>query len=292
MKKRSSHHNTSYGTLHVVSTPIGNLEDITLRALKVLKDSDLIAAESVRHTKGLCRHYRIDTRLTSYHQHNRKAKGPLLINQLKHGSDIALVTNAGTPAVSDPGTFLIKMALDEEIRVSPVPGPSAVTAALSVSGLRVDQFLFSGFLSSRPGKRKKELKKLILEPRTIVLFEAPHRVQAMLTDLMEILGDRHMVMLRELTKIYEEVNRGPISTILKGLKPEKIKGEFTLLVEGNEAGEADLSPDARTQRRIERLIKENKISIKEIATQISEEQGLPYRTLYRECLSIKKTMQK
>ncbi|MFC1869484.1 16S rRNA (cytidine(1402)-2'-O)-methyltransferase [Thermodesulfobacteriota bacterium] len=188
-KKRAESKNEKKGTLYVVSTPIGNLEDITLRALKVLKDVDMIAAENVRHTKGFCNHYGIKTRLTGYNQHNRKGRGPDLIERMKAGSDIALVTSAGTPAVSDPGAMLIHMAIEEDIRVSPVPGPSAAIAALSVCGLRVDRFLFLGFLSNRPSKRKKELKNLVDEHRTMLFFEAPHRVKSMLTDLYGVFGD-------------------------------------------------------------------------------------------------------
>ncbi|UCF55853.1 MAG: 16S rRNA (cytidine(1402)-2'-O)-methyltransferase, partial [Deltaproteobacteria bacterium] len=178
------------GILYIVSTPIGNLEDITLRALRILKSVDLIAAESVKHSRGLCQHYGIKTRLISYNQHNQQEKGPELIRRLKSGSDIALVTNAGTPGVSDPGSLLINQAMEKNINVSPIPGPSAVIAALSVSGLQAERFLFLGFLPNRSSKRRKELKNLISEHRTMVFFEAPHRLQAMLTDLKEILGDR------------------------------------------------------------------------------------------------------
>jgi 16S rRNA (cytidine1402-2'-O)-methyltransferase len=221
------------GTLYIVSTPIGNLEDITLRALKILKSVDLIAAENVKHSKGLCRHYGIETRLTSYHQHNRNIKGPELIRRLKSGLDIALVTNAGTPAVSDPGGWLINQVLEHNINVSPIPGPSAVMAALSVSGFRVDRFLFIGFLSNKPSRRRKELRNLISEPRTMVFFEAPHRIKAMLMDIKEILGDRQIVVLRELTKVYEEIKRGFVSSILEKLDEGKIRGEFTLVVAGS-----------------------------------------------------------
>jgi len=223
----------NYGTLYIVSTPIGNLEDITLRALKILKSVDLIAAENVKHSKGLCRHYDIQTRLTSYHQHNRNTRGPELIRKLKSGFDIALVTNAGTPAVSDPGGLLINQVLEHNINVSPIPGPCAVVAALSVSGLRVDRFLFIGFLSNKPSRRRKELRNLISEPRTMVFFEGPHRIKAMLMDIKEILGDRQIVVLRELTKMYEEIKRGLVGSILEKLDESKIRGEFTLVVEGS-----------------------------------------------------------
>ncbi len=186
MTNKKETQSTKRGTLYIVSTPIGNLEDITLRALNTLKRVDVIAAEGVRHSMGLCRHYGIKTRLTRYNQHNRKLKGPELIGRLKSGSEIALITNAGTPGVSDPGVSLIRRALEENITVSPIPGPSAVTAALSVSGLPGDRFRFVGFISNRSSRRKKELKDLVSETQTMVFFEAPHRIRAMLVDLMEI----------------------------------------------------------------------------------------------------------
>lgn len=274
----------------MVSTPIGNLEDITLRALDILKNVDRIAAESMEHSKRLCQHYGIKTRLVSYHQHNQRRKGPELIRSLKSGLDVALVTNAGTPGVSDPGALLVSKALGEGIKVSPVPGPSAVTTALSVSGLRTDRFLFLGFLSHRSSKRRKELRSLVSEQRTMVFFEAPHRLKAMLVDLKEVLGDRQMVLMREMTKVYEEMIHGAVSGILKQLGPEKIKGEFTLVVTGKEKDGKEGLLDSETRREIERLLKKEDMGVKDIATQISEEKGLSYRTLYRECLSIKREM--
>ncbi|MEE9611663.1 MAG: 16S rRNA (cytidine(1402)-2'-O)-methyltransferase [Desulfatiglandales bacterium] len=282
--------NPNSGTLYVVSTPIGNLEDVTLRALRVLKDVDLIAAENVQHSKGLCRHYGIKTKLTRYNQHNKGVKGPDLIRRLKSGLDIALVTNAGTPGVSDPGVLLINQAAEANINISPIPGPSAVVAALSISGLRTDRFVFLGFLSNKAGKRKKELRNLISEPRTMVFFEAPHRIQAMLMDLKEILGDRQIVVLREMTKVYEEARRGPVSTILDQLEADKVKGEFTLVVAGKAVVEDEHLLDQETQKNIKKLMKEKNMSIKDIAGHLSGEGGLTYRRLYKECLSIKREM--
>jgi len=292
MKDREIHtseiQNSSSGILYVVSTPIGNLEDITLRALRTLKSVDLIAAESVKHSRGLCRHYGIKTRLIRYNQHNLKKRGPELIKKLKSGIDVALVTNAGTPGVSDPGVLLINQAMEEDIRVSPIPGPSAVTTALSVSGLRSDRFLFLGFLSNRVGKRRKELKNLVSEPRTMVFFEAPHRLEAMLGDLKEIFGDRQIVVHRELTKVYEEVKRGSVEYILEGQKADKTKGEFTLVVAGKEKDDRGNLPDKKTLKKIEKLLKEDRMSIKDIASQISRDDGLTYRDIFRRCLSIKR----
>ena len=285
-KKEPQRHDP--GTLYIVSTPIGNLEDITLRALETLKGVDLIAAEGVRHSMGLCRHYGIKTRLTSYNQHNRKVKGPELINKLKAGYDIALITNAGTPGVSDPGVSLIRQALEESITVSPIPGPSAVTAALSVSGLPGDRFRFLGFISNRAGRRKKELMDLVSEPQTMVFFEAPHRIRAFLTDLKEIFGDRWIVLVREQTKLHEEVLCGSANSLLERLKGNRLRGEFTIVVSGRGEEKAPPSIDEATKERIESLLKDGKMSLKDIAKLISAERGVIYRTVYKECLAVKK----
>jgi 16S rRNA (cytidine1402-2'-O)-methyltransferase len=283
--------NTKPGILYVVSTPIGNLEDVTLRALKILKDADLIAAENTRQTRVFCGHYDIKTRLISYHQHNQRSRGAELIERLKKGSDIALVTSAGTPSVSDPGSLLVNMALEQGIRVSPIPGPSAAIAALSVSGLHMDRFLFLGFLSNRPGKRKKELRELAHEQGCMVFYEAPHRIKAMLKDVNEILGDRNVVILRELTKIYEEIKRGPVSLILKELDDHILKGEFTVVLDGVEKRENEDLVDNKIRDIIRRLLRENKMGVKDIATRLSKEFSLNYRTVYKEGLIIKKGME-
>lgn len=277
----------TYGILYVVSTPIGNLEDITLRALKILKSVDMIAAENVSHTRHLCERYGAKTALTSYHQHNQNTKTEPLIRRLKSGVNIALVTDAGTPGISDPGVRLINRAAEEGIRVRPVPGPSAVVAALSVSGLPTDRFLFLGFLSNKPGKRKKELKRLVSETRTMVFYEAPHRIQAMLADLKEIFGERRMVMLREMTKVFEEVQRGAPGDILASLTPEKIRGEFTLVVAGSEFKEASRGLSEKALNQIKSLIRADRRSTKDIAALISEEEGLAYRQVYKACLEEK-----
>jgi len=279
------------GTLYVVSTPLGNLEDVTLRALKVLGDADWIAAESVDHTRGLCERYGIKAKLTPYHQHNRKTKGPELLRRLQSGQDVALVTNAGTPGVSDPGVFVVSLALKEGIRVSPVPGPSAVTAALSASGLRGEKFLFFGFLSPKAGRRRKELKTLAGQPYTLVFFEAPHRLAATLEDMHEILGDRPMVLFKEMTKVFEEVTGASIGHVLDRLKEqEEIRGEYTLVVAGGEkrreAGEVDEDIEAM----IDRMLKHGGMSIRDMARAIASEAGLDYRSVYRACIQRKRMM--
>ncbi len=278
----------SYGTLFVVSTPIGNLEDITLRALGILKSVDLIAAEGVKHFRVLCRHYGIERKVVRYNQHNHRVRGPELIRRLRSGSDIALVTNAGTPCVSDPGVPLVQQALQADIRVSPIPGPSALTAALSASGMRGDKFVFLGFLPPRAARRRKELGDVRDDPRTLVFYEAPHRLEAMLGDVLDILGDRRVVLTRELTKRYEEVTPGTIGTLLERLKEARPKGEVVLVVGGREEEPGNRQLDARVQKRIVSLLRNEALSVRDIAAGLAEEEGIPYRRLYKACLAEKK----
>ncbi len=288
---QSAIHNPKSGTLYIVSTPIGNMEDITLRALKVLNGVNIIAAESADHTKGLCKHYKIKTKLTSYNQHNRKAKAPELIRRLKSGQDVAIVTDAGTPGISDPGVYLINLVANEGMTITPIPGPSAVITALSVSGLPSEQFLFLGFLPNKSGKRKKAIAGLTSEPRTMVFFEAPHRIRKMLEDLREIFGDRQVVMLREITKVFEDVKRGPISAVLEHLTPEKTRGEFTLAVAGKEAEKSQVL-SKEVLNRIKGLLAEEARSVKDIAALLSKEEGLAYRQIYKECIARKRDLEK
>lgn len=274
------------GTLYVVATPIGNLEDITLRALRILKDVSLIAAENTDHTRRLCSHYGIRTRLSAYNQHNSASKGTKLLEILKTGADVALVTSAGTPAVSDPGSMLVDMAHEQGITVSPIPGPSAAITALSASGLKVDRFVFIGFLPNRGGKRRKYIRGLLNEQRTMILYEAPHRVVELLNDLRGILGDRRVAVSRELTKVYEEIKRGRISEILDDMAPERVKGEFTIIIAGSERD--DEGPDADLKERVGELLKDRALGAREIATRLSGELGMNYRVVYRECLNVMK----
>ncbi len=219
-------------TLYIVATPIGNLRDITLRALRVLGEVSLIAAEDTRTTRWLLSRYDIDTPSTSYHDHNRVSKLPVLLEALSQG-DVALVSDAGTPAISDPGAELADAAANAGHTVVPIPGPSALTAALSVAGLDTDQFIYLGFLPRRGGQRRKLLQSLIEEPRAWIAFEAPHRLIDTLTDIHETLGDRQVVVCRELTKLHEEVFRGTITEALEHFTEPR--GEFTLIVRGSNA---------------------------------------------------------
>jgi 16S rRNA (cytidine1402-2'-O)-methyltransferase len=218
------------GTLFIVPTPIGNLEDITLRALRVLREADLIAAEDTRRTARLLQHYSISTPTTSLHEHNERRKVTVLLRRLTEGATVALVSDAGTPGVSDPGVALVAAAWEAGIQVQALPGPSAVLAALVASGLPVDSFVFVGFPPSRSNARKNWLSELAPEPRTLVLFEAPHRIRQTLAEALSIWGDREVLLARELTKIHEELVKGPISAVLR--KVVEPRGEMTLVVRG------------------------------------------------------------
>lgn len=220
------------GTLYIVGTPIGNLKDITLRALDTLKEVDIIAAEDTRQTRKLLSHYGIATSLTSYHAHNALEKAPLLLAKIAEGLSVALVSDAGTPGISDPGAILVGQCLSAGVRVVPIPGPSAVIAALPVSGLPCDRFVFEGFLPSRAAERKKRLETLRHEEKTLVFYEAPHRLVKVLKDMQEVLGDRKAALCRELTKLYEEIITESLSAMVVRLEGKSIKGEITLVVAG------------------------------------------------------------
>ena len=235
----------SPGTLYLVATPIGNLEDLTYRARRILAEVDLIACEDTRHTRHLLVHYGITTRTLSFHEHNEAARTSELLQRLQRGEDVALVSDAGTPAVSDPGYPLVREAAAAGISVVSVPGPSAVMAALTVSGLPPDRFVFLGFLPRRLGERRRALEAAAALPWTLVFFEAPHRITAVLEDIEAVLGDRRVALARELTKKFEEVFRGTVADALGHLRAHTPRGEFTIVVEGTgetgkqKEGEAD-----------------------------------------------------
>lgn len=272
-----------FGLLYIVATPIGNLEDITLRALRILKEVSLVAAEDTRHTQKLLTHFGIHARLTSYHDHNKEEKAELIIERLKTGEPVALVSDAGTPGVSDPGYYLVNRAIEEGVEVVPIPGASAALAALSISGLPMDSFVFEGFLPSRASQRRKELEGLAREPRTMIFYEAPHRIQATLSDMLETLGDRRAVLARELTKIHEEVLRGSLRAIIENVRPRKLKGEITLLVEG--ASEIPPEPTVLSiPDHVAKLVREEGVSKKEAIARVAKLRGMPKRDVYRETL--------
>lgn len=218
------------GTLFVVATPIGNLEDITYRAVRILSEVDLIAAEDTRQTKVLLQRYQINTPLTSYHKFNIKQKTAQLIEQLKQGQNIALVSDAGTPGISDPGYELIRASAEAGLRVEPIPGPSAAIAALSVSGLPTEEFVFAGFLPKKPGRKSKKLKELTSLERTVIIYESPFRLLKTLLEIRAIKRDARVAVCRELTKKFEEIVRGGIGEVIDKLKERVIKGEIVLVV--------------------------------------------------------------
>ncbi|MEW5801905.1 MAG: 16S rRNA (cytidine(1402)-2'-O)-methyltransferase [bacterium] len=223
------------GTLYVVSTPIGNLEDITLRALRILKEVDLIAAEDTRRSRKLLSHYDIHTPLFSYHEYSKRQRTQRLVDYLAEGKSVALISDAGTPCISDPGVRVVREAVAEGIRVESIPGASSLTAALSICGLPVDQFVFEGFLDGRKKRRQDRLALLKEEKRSLVFFESPHRIVSCLEDMLSILGNRQICVTRELTKKFEEVIRGEISIVLESLRSRSgIKGEITMIVAGKQ----------------------------------------------------------
>lgn len=219
--------------LFIVATPIGNLEDITFRAIETLKTVSLIACEDTRHTKKLLSHYNIDTPTTSYFEYNKIQKGEYLLKLLKEGRDIALVSDSGTPGISDPGFNIVRLAIENDIPVTIIPGPSAIIAGLVLSGMPTDSFVFEGFLAQKPGKRRNEIKALIQEKRTIVIYESPHRLLKTLQDILDIMGDRDIAIMREVTKVFEESIRSKVSEAIKHFAANPPRGEFVIAIKGD-----------------------------------------------------------
>jgi len=272
----------SAGILFVVATPLGNLEDITLRALRVLKEVDLIAAEDTRHSRKLLLHYGINTPLTSYYDQVEREKAPRLVEDLKHGKSIALISDAGTPGINDPGYHLVRAAIAAGVRVEPIPGASAVAAALSVSGLPTDRFAFEGFVPAKSGPRRRFFEDLKDEARTIVVYEAARRLDDCLDDLQQVLGDRDVVVARELTKMFEEILRGSAHSIADELRcrlgDRELQGEITLLIAG--ATTTTAPPAESLSSAIGRLRSEG-LHLKEIARVLAKEYGISRREVYQ-----------
>jgi 16S rRNA (cytidine1402-2'-O)-methyltransferase len=275
--------------LYLVATPIGNLEDITLRALRVLKEVDVIACEDTRQTQKLLNHYAITTRTTSYHEHNEMTRAAELVKEMQEGASVALVTDAGMPGISDPGYRLISLAIRHHVPVVPIPGASAFLAALVASGLPTDSFRFSGFLSAKRGERQAALEAIKTSPRTQVFYEAPHRVVEALEDVVEILGEaRHVVIAREVTKLDEEFLRGRAGEVLETLKSrDGVKGEITLLIgkaeENDTRGAADASfVRLSIRRRVEEIMAEEKVDEKAALKKVAKERGVSKSEAYRE----------
>ena len=264
------------GTLYIVATPIGNLEDITRRALRVLKEADVIAAEDTRHSLKLLSHYGISRPMISYWGEREKAKSEEVLTHLRDGRSVALISDSGTPGISDPGAVVIKKAIEEGFPVLPVPGPSAVIAALSVSGLPTGEFTFIGFLPPKPGQRQKALKELSLEGRTLVFYEAPHRLMETMNDIEEMFGDRPACVIKEITKLHEEALRGTVLGIISGLEGSTIAGEYVIIIGGRKK-EAVSFEEAIEEVKL--LIKRGK-GRKEAVKMVAEQYGIGKSELY------------
>ncbi len=279
--------NTEKGKLYICPTPIGNLEDITLRVLNILKSVDLIAAEDTRHTIKLLNHYDIKKPLTSYHEHNKDNKGLDLIDKLRGGEDIALVSDAGMPGISDPGADIVKLCIENDIDVEVLPGASAIITALVVSGLSTEKFSFEGFLDKNKKKRRERLDQIISDDRTLVFYESPHRLMDTLKDIEDILGDRDMVVARELTKKYEETIRGKVSDIINHFKINHIRGEFVLIVEAGELqGEEETAWDDIDIKEHILLYVKSGIAKKNAIKKVAKDRGLPKREVYKYSIDI------
>ncbi|MEX0873523.1 MAG: 16S rRNA (cytidine(1402)-2'-O)-methyltransferase [Actinomycetota bacterium] len=276
---------TTRGRLFVVATPIGNLADITLRAVRVLGEVDLVAAEDTRTTRKLLSHHGIRTPLVSYHEHNEAVRTPELLNRIEKGESIAIVSEAGTPSISDPGYRLIREAIAAGVAVEPVPGASALLAAVVVSGLPSDAFVFEGFLPRRAGERRKRLESLATQRRTLVFFEAPHRLDKSLADMSEVLGDRKVALCRELTKIHEEVRRGRLSELVEELQRRPVKGELVLVVEGAVEVAGDM--EAALTEAVQRIAAGE--SVREATRGVAEQRGVARRALYDRVLQERKS---
>ena len=274
------------GCLYLVATPIGNLEDITLRALRVLEQVDSIACEDTRRTQKLLNHYKIRKPLVSYHEHNEMTRAPELVIELERGARVALVSDAGMPLISDPGHRLVSLCIRHRVPVVPVPGPSAVVAALAASGLSSEEFLFAGFLPSRSGDRRKALERLRLEDRTIVLYEAPHRLAESLRDAAEILGDRPACIAREVSKIHEEFLRGSLAELADLAARSTPRGEITVLIGPPERSAAVPSGETTESlaHRVDELIRQAKLDRKEALKVAAKERGLTRRAAYQQML--------
>jgi 16S rRNA (cytidine1402-2'-O)-methyltransferase len=272
------------GILYIVATPIGNLEDITLRALRVLKEVDLIAAEDTRHTRILLSHYDIRTPLTSYHEHNERTKARPLVDRLLGGENIALVSDAGTPAISDPGYRLVVDAIHAGIRVIPLPGAAALAAALSAGGLPTDRFAFEGFLPAKKQERRARLQELRQDARTLVFYEAPHRLNESLQDMQQILGNREIAIGRELSKVHEEFLRGTVSEVIARFADREVKGEITIVVHGC-TDESQVSKE-NIGTEIRRLIDEG-MGMKDISELLGERFHVSKRQIYQLALKLK-----
>ena len=267
------------GTLYLVATPIGNLEDMSPRAIRILREAGLIAAEDTRHTGKLLKHFGIETPLTSYFEHNKLNKLDYILDKLSNG-DVALVSDAGMPAINDPGYELVRSALASNFNVVPVPGPSAPISALAVSGLHTDVFLYLGYLPHKSGERRKFIGQIASMPYTLIFLESPHRIVESLEDLLSLLGDRQICVAREMTKMFEEYWRGAVSGAVTYFSNQPARGEFTLVVEGKQKEESDKWTEEEMRAAIEKELESGK-SAKEISVELGEQSGWNKRDVYR-----------
>lgn len=270
------------GKLYLVATPIGNLDDITIRALNVLKEVDLIAAEDTRHTLGLLNHFEISKPLISYYKQTEKSRSEILIEKLKEGKSIAIVSDAGTPGISDPGEEIVKVAIENNIEVIPIPGACALVNALIASGLSTREFSFIGFLSTAKKEKKEKLEEIKFETRTLILYEAPHKLKGTLEQILEILGNRNIVLARELTKIHEEFIRGTVDEILNQI--DEIKGEFVILIEGNNLSKKDLELNNLNSLSLEEhyeIYEKQGLDKKEIIKKIAKDRNVNKNEIYQ-----------
>lgn len=276
------------GTLYLVATPIGNLADITHRALQVLRDVDLIACEDTRHTRKLLQHYGIDTKTISYHEHNEQQRATELIALLQEGSDVAVVSDAGTPAISDPGFRLVRSAIEHDITIVPLPGPSALISALIAAGLPANEFFFGGFLPARSGARRARLEELRSVPGTLIFYEAPHRLAASLNDAYDVLGEREAVVARELTKLHEEIKRGRLSELARHYSTvEQPRGEIVLLIDRTALDQprSEQSPNtsvAALVKQFEEAGLDHRAALKKAARELGLSRAEAYRRLVAE----------
>jgi len=273
------------GTLYIVATPIGNLEDITFRAVRILKEVDLIAAEDTRHSRKLLSHFGIPTRLTPYHDHNERLKTDYLLERLKEGESVAIITDAGTPCIADPGYRIARAAAAEGIRVVPIPGPSAIITALSAAGLPTDRFAFEGFLPPKQGKRRSRLEELRNDDRVVIFYEAPHRLAATLADMAELLGEREAVVARELTKIHEEFSHGCLEDLAVHYRSEGVKGEVVILVAP--AAEPDTGSGVDPEELLRRHIHGEGLSIRDAVAATVAATGISRSEVYALALKIR-----
>lgn len=270
------------GKIYLIATPIGNLEDITIRALKVLKEVDLVAAEDTRHTLGLLNHFEISKPLISYYKQNERVKSEILIQKVLEGKNIAVVSDAGTPGISDPGEEIVKQAIKENIEIVPIPGACAFVNALIASGLNTREFCFEGFLSAEKKEKKEKLEELKYETRTLIFYEAPHKLKGTLELMKEIFGDRKIVLAKEITKIHEEFIRGNISEILE--KIELIKGEFVILVEGSLKSKSDIEKNEINNLSLEKhyeMYENQGLAKKDIIKKVAKDRNVSKNEIYQ-----------